>query len=111
MLDIEKIFKLREELRKKKGWVYDMTRLKDQTLNLVGELGEVTDIYKKKGIKKIETDPVIRKHFTEEMVDVMFYYFNMLMCAGISPEEFEKEFLEKHQEVMNRDFKAKWEKE
>ena len=45
------------------------------------------------------------------MVDVMFYYFNMLMCAGISAEEFEKEFMEKHQEVMNRDFKAKWEKE
>lgn len=111
MLDIETIFKSREELRKKNNWVYDITQLKDQTLNLVGELGEVTDIYKKKGVDKIQSNPEIRKHFTEEMVDVMFYYFNMLMCAGISAEEFEKEFMEKHQEVMNRDFKAKWEKE
>lgn len=111
MLDIKKIFELREELRKKNNWVYDITQLKDQTLNLIGEVGEVTDIYKKKGVENIENDPTIRKHFTEEMVDVMFYYFNMLMCAGISPEEFEKEFLEKQNEVMNRDFKAKWEKE
>ena len=44
MLDIETIFKSREQLRKKNNWVYDITQLKDQTLNLVGELGEVTDI-------------------------------------------------------------------
>lgn len=111
MLDIETIFKSREELRKKNGWVYDITQLKDQTLNLVGEVGEVTDIYKKKGVDKIQSDSAIRKHFIEEMVDVIFYYFNMLMCAGITPEEFEKEFFEKHQEVMNRNFEAKWEKE
>ena len=73
MLNIEEIFKLREELRLKNGWVYDIGNLKDQTLNLIGEVGEVTDIYKKKGVDKITTDPEIKHHFTEEMIDVIFY--------------------------------------
>lgn len=111
MLDIERIFELRETLRSKNGWEYSIQTLKDQTLNLIGEVGEVTDIYKKKGVEKISTDEAIREHFTEEMVDVLFYYFNMLMCAGITPEELEAEFLKKHNEVMNRDFAAKWAKE
>ncbi len=111
MLTIERIFELREALRSKNGWVYNIDDLKNQTLNLIGEVGEVTDIYKKKGVENILTDPKIKEHFTEEMVDVLFYYFNMLMCAGITPEELEKEFIRKHNEVMVRDFKAKWEKE
>lgn len=111
MLNIETIFELREALRSKNGWIYDIANLKDQTLNLIGEVGEVTDIYKKKGVEKILEDPSIKQHFTEEMVDVLFYYFNMLMCAGITSEELEEEFMRKHNEVMNRDFKAKWAKE
>ncbi|MBQ7012003.1 MAG: nucleotide pyrophosphohydrolase [Clostridia bacterium] len=69
---------------------------------LHGELGEVSDIIKKKGASKIMSDPEVRAHFVEEMCDVLMYYNDVLICYDITPEELEKAYRQKHEFNMNR---------
>ena len=69
---------------------------------LHGELGEVSEIIKKKGASKIMSDPEVRAHFVEEMCDVLMYYNDVLICYDITPEELEKAYRQKHEFNMNR---------
>ena len=66
------------------------------------ELGEAADIIKKQGSQMIMEDTEVRTHFIEEMADVMMYYNDVLLCYGISIDEFSKVYREKHQRNMNR---------
>lgn len=66
------------------------------------ELGEAADIIKKQGSQIIMEDTEVRTHFIEEMADVMMYYNDVLLCYGISIDEFSKVYREKHQRNMNR---------
>lgn len=75
---------------------------KEQLLWLMIELGEAADIMKKDGGEKIMEDASVRKHFIEEMADVMMYYNDVLLCYGISIEELSSIYREKHQRNMNR---------
>ena len=43
-----------------------------------------------------------RKHFIEEMCDVMMYFNDVLLCYNITPEELEKVYREKHERNMKR---------
>ena len=70
---------------------------KDQLLWLMIELGEVADIIKKEGSRKIMEDNATREHFIEEMADVMMHYNDVLLCYGILTDEFSKIYQEKHQ--------------
>ena len=69
---------------------------------LYGELGEVGDIIKKSGDAKIMNDSIVRRHFIEEMCDVMMYFNDVMLCYDISPDEFEKIYIEKHKVNMER---------
>lgn len=75
---------------------------KEQLLWLMIELGEAADIIKKQGSQMIMEDTEVRTHFIEELADVMMYYNDVLLCYGISIDEFSKVYREKHQRNMNR---------
>lgn len=66
------------------------------------EAGEVADIIKKQGDELIVEDPEIRRHFIEELCDVMMYFNDVMLCYDITPEELEKVYLEKHHRNMSR---------
>ena len=75
---------------------------KDQLLWLMSELGEVADIMKKEGVQSIMDSEETRRRFIEEMADVMMYYNDVLLCYGVSVEEFGRVHLEKHRRNMER---------
>ncbi len=75
---------------------------KDMLLYMMIEAGEVADILKKEGNKKVMEDKETRAHFIEEMTDVMMYFNDIMLCYGITPKEFEEIYREKHKRNMNR---------
>lgn len=66
------------------------------------EAGEAADIIKKKGDRPIVGDEETRKHFIEELCDVLMYFNDIMLCYSISPEELKKIYLEKHQRNLKR---------
>lgn len=104
-LDIAKMQDIQTELREKyKDWwgEFSPEKAREQLLWLYTELGEVGDIIKKDGDGKIMNDAEVRHHFVEEMCDVMMYFNDVLLCYNISPDEFEKVYIEKHNTNMKR---------
>ena len=75
---------------------------RDKLLWMMIEAGEVADIIKKKGDDAILNDPETRHHFTEEVCDVLMYLNDVLLCYGITPNEVENVYLEKHKRNMSR---------
>ena len=82
------------EMQKDKG--------RDQLLWMMIEAGEVADVIKKEGDNKIMDNEEIRKHFVEELCDVLMYFNDVMLCYSISPEELKKVYLEKHCKNMER---------
>ena len=62
---------------------------------LVGEVGEVIDIVKKKGPKKIMNDKKTRAEMLEEIVDCYFYLADIINRYEFTPEEFSEMYLNK----------------
>lgn len=62
---------------------------------LVAEVGEVIDIIKKKGSKKIMHDMPTRQEMLEEIVDCYMYLADILIRYGYSAEDFSKAYREK----------------
>lgn len=77
-------------------------RGREWILWMMGEVGEVIDVLKKNGEDKIMEDPEVRRHFIEELCDVMMYFNDLMICYGITPEELEQVYLEKHRKNMSR---------
>ena len=75
---------------------------RDQLLWMMIEAGEVADIIKKDGDKKIIEDEKVRNHFIEEICDVFMYLNDVLLCYSITTEEIEKVYMEKHRKNMKR---------
>lgn len=75
---------------------------RDQLLWMMVEAGEVADIIKKDGDNSILFDEKVRKHFVEEMCDVLMYLNDVMLCYSIKPEEVEETYLEKHHKNMER---------
>lgn len=73
-----------------------------QLLWMLIEVGEAADILKKEGNKEIMENEEIRAHFVEEMCDVLMYFNDVMLCYSITPEEFKKAYLEKHNKNMGR---------
>lgn len=69
---------------------------------LYGEAGEVGDIMKKQGDDKILEDSQVRRHFVEEMCDILMYFNDLMLCYHISPQELEEVYLQKHGTNMQR---------
>lgn len=75
---------------------------RDQLLWMLIEVGEVADIIKKSGDSQIISNEEVRKHFVEEMCDVLMYFNDVMLCYAISPEELKEIYLEKHRKNMKR---------
>ena len=75
---------------------------KHQLLWMIGEIGEVIDIIKKKGSAAIMEDPAVRAHFVEEMADVLMFYSDLLLCYDIAPEDLKRAYTEKFRRNMDR---------
>lgn len=75
---------------------------RDQLLWMMIEAGEVADIIKKQGDAPILENPEIRRHFIEEMCDILMYFNDVMLCYSITPEELEEVYLEKHKRNMER---------
>ena len=73
-----------------------------QLLWMFIEAGEVADIIKKEGDEAVMNNPEVRKHFVEELCDVMMYFNDVMLCYDSTPEELAKEYLEKHEKNMKR---------
>lgn len=68
----------------------------------VGEIGEVIDIIKKQGPSAIMNDPGVRSDFVTELADVYMYLADMMLCFGISAEEFSSCYRTKSEKNLNR---------
>lgn len=75
---------------------------KNKLLWMIGEIGEVIDIVKKNGDRKVTEDSEIRKALVEEMADVLMYYNDVMLCYGITSDELKKAYIEKFERNMNR---------
>lgn len=75
---------------------------RDSLLWMMIEAGEAADIIKKQGDQPILDDPETRRHFIEELCDVMMYFNDVMLCYHIAPEELEAIYLEKHRRNMKR---------
>lgn len=75
---------------------------KNKLLWMIGEIGEVIDIVKKYGDIKAVEDTELRKKLVEEMVDVLMYYNDVMLCYGISAEELKRSYVEKFEKNMTR---------
>ena len=75
---------------------------RDTLLWMMIEAGEVADIIKKQGDVSIMEDRETRQHFIEEMCDVMMYFNDLMLCYGITPEQLEAVYREKHRRNMSR---------
>lgn len=75
---------------------------KNKILWLMIELGEAADIIKKDGDSAIMNNDDIRKHFIEEMSDVLMHFNDILLCYDITIDELKQVYLDKHHRNMNR---------
>ena len=101
LMDIQK--KLQEKYR---GiWEGDSPETaKNHLLYAVEEIGEVSAILKKRTAQAVVEDENVRAHFCEEMADVFMYLTDVLLCCGVTAEEFEKAYRAKADRNLKRDF-------
>ena len=68
-----------------------------------GELAEAGDILKKNGpIEERLTHPEKKRHLAEELGDAMMYMYDVMLCCGITPEEFSEIYKAKCERNKNR---------
>ena len=75
---------------------------KNKLLWMIGEIGEVIDIIKQNGGTEACNDRELRKHLVEEMVEVLMYYNDVMLCYGISADELKQAYSEKFERNMKR---------
>ncbi|OPJ63968.1 MazG nucleotide pyrophosphohydrolase domain-containing protein [Clostridium oryzae] len=110
-LCVSEMLRLQKELweKHKDSWApIEPQYGKSFILYMIEEIGEVIAIIKKKGEEDIMNDPAVRKHFVEELGDVMMYYMDVLNRFKVSPEEFSSEYLKKFETNMNRDYEKQY---
>lgn len=92
---------LQEKYRDKWGGLSPQ-KARDSLLWMIIEAGEAADIIKKQGDAAVMENPETRRHFIEEMCDVMMYFNDTLLCYSITPEEVEDVYRAKHRRNMSR---------
>ena len=73
-------------------------------LYAVEEIGEVSAIMKKRSPQAVVRDAELRAHFCEEMADVFMYLTDVLLCCGVTAEEFDAAYRAKADRNLKRDF-------
>lgn len=74
----------------------------NKLLWMIGEIGEVADIIKKRGARRAIEEPALRHDLVEEMADVLMYYGDVMLCYGITPEELKAAYVQKFERNMTR---------
>lgn len=92
------------EVNKDKWGDMEPKAAKSHILYMIEEIGECISIIKKKGINAIMEDKDIRARFVEEITDVQNYYIEVLNRLQITPEEYSKAYIEKHNSNMSRNY-------
>ena len=106
-LKLSDIRKMQQELREKhlNSWgALTPDRGMEHLLWGIGEIGEVIDIVKKRGAEEVMENPETRRHFIEEVCDVVMYLDDMLSCYKVSVEEYSEIHARKHAYNMKRDY-------
>ena len=65
---------------------------------------KIIDIIKKRGDDEIMNNPETRRHLVEELADVMMYLTDVMLCYGITAEEYSEVHARKHAHNMKRDW-------
>ncbi len=106
-LSIKDMMDMQTELQKKYEGIWQAVAPENAHKSLLwalGEVGEIIDIFKKKGHEAVLSSDTLRTHFMEETVDVMMYLWDMLACMGISSDEFSEIYAKKHDFNMKRTY-------
>ena len=77
-------------------------KAREKLLWMLAEAGEAADVIKKHGDRAILPGGGARTHFIEEMCDIMMYFNDVLLCYGVTPEEFAQVYRAKHESNMGR---------
>ena len=104
-LDFTKMLAMQETLQEKYKDIWSGNSPEEgrnKLLWMIAECGEVSQIIKKNGDEAVMNDGSVRAHFVEEMCDVMMYFNDILLCYGITPDEFAAEYVKKHEKNLNR---------
>lgn len=59
---------------------------------------KVGDVIRKQGLE----EPEVRRHFVEEVCDVMIYFNDLMICFGISSDKLAEQYRAKHRRNMTR---------
>lgn len=105
MLDIHEMIRLQRNLQERyKGeWEpVDPAHGLNKLMWMIGEVGEVSQILKRKGASGVMESDEVRTAFVEEMADVLMFYSDVLLCFDIDPNEFERIYRAKNQRNMTR---------
>ena len=105
MLDMEAMQTMQKTLQARyAGWwePVDPERGLNKLMWMIGEVGEAAQIIKRKGHEGIMNTPEVRADFVEELTDVLMYFNDVLLCYGVTPEEFEAAYRAKHERNMTR---------
>lgn len=98
-LDMKDMREMQEALQARyAGWwePVDPEHGKNKMLWMLAELGEAIQVVKRHPTEEIARQGAVRHDFVEEMADVMMYFNDILLCYGITPEEFEEVYRAKH---------------
>lgn len=106
-MTIQELMDIQIELQEKYRGVWEgdsPATAKHHLLYAVEEIGEVSAILKKRSAQAVVEDEVVRAHFCEEMADVFMYLTDVLLCCGVTAEEFERAYHAKAERNLKRDF-------
>lgn len=105
MLDILQMKEMQEKLQARyAGWwePIDPQHGLNKLMWMTAEVGEAAQLLKRRGAQGIMQDGKVRADFVEELCDVLMYFNDVLLCYGITPEEFEASYRGKHKRNMTR---------
>ena len=100
--EMQELQRLLQEKYKHKWEPIGPETAQNKLLWMIGEVGEVIDILKKKGGSAACTDPALRSRLVEELADVLMYYNDVLLCCGITADELRESYEEKFRTNMTR---------
>ena len=106
-ITINEMMELSEQLYKKYEDYWDNSP--ESNINwvcwLVGEIGEMIDIIKKKGADKIMNDKSTRLEMLKEIADCYMYLADILNRYEFTAEEFSKVYRDKMNYNLKRDYR------
>ena len=97
-MDFEEMQAIQKELREKYGEKWEKLCPENGVHLLLWMMDEVGDVIRKQGLE----EPEVRRHFVEEMCDVMMYFNDLMNCFGISSDELAEQYRAKHRRNMTR---------